>query len=60
MDLRTFGRHIKIFEYLVLTPYVGAAFPVAVGMDMRLQHITVIKLKVVPFNAKCLRLFDVL
>ena len=42
------------------TPYVGAAFPIAEGMDMRLQRITVVKLKVIPFNTKCLRLFNVL
>ena len=60
MGLRTIGWHIKGFENLVLTPYVGAAFPIAEGVDMRLQHITVIKLKVVPFNTKCLRLFNVL
>ena len=60
MGLRTIGWHIKGFENLVPTPNVGAAFPTAVRVDMRLQRITVVKLIVVPFNTKCLRLFNVL
>ncbi len=39
---------------------VGGAFPTAVGVDMRLQHIIVFELKVVPFKTEGLRLFNVL